>query len=268
MFHLLDESLEEFLRTAVPLPAREIDISFAAPDKDWAAKVSRPTINLYLWDVRRNLKDSELGMVEVRDSTGRLSRRAPLPRIDCRYLVTAWTADVRDEHSLLGAALVALLKYSELERPYLKGAYQDIEPVPAIEMGAGDGRDNSDFWSALGGQFKPGLDLTVTATVDAALLTPAGPPVERLTITTTTTAAPAAAGVPADPPTPTDGGAADARTYVAGRSEHPAGTPVSTDHGATTVAADGTYLVPAEPGDEVRVEGDVVGQVGDSGPVR
>ena len=55
MFHLLDESLEDFLRTTVPLPAREIDVSFDAPDKDWAAKVSRPTINLYLWDVRRNV---------------------------------------------------------------------------------------------------------------------------------------------------------------------------------------------------------------------
>lgn len=255
MFHLLDDSLEDFLRTTVPLPAREIDISFAAPDKDWSAKVSRPTINLYLWDVRRNLKDSELGMVEVRGPDGRLNRRPPLPRVDCRYLVTAWTADVRDEHSLLGAALVALLKHSQLERRFLKGAYQDVEPVPAIEIGAGDSQDNSDFWSALGGQFKPGLDLTVTATVDAALLTPVGPPVERLTITTTTTNA-------------ADGTAAsDGRTYVGGRSERPAGTPVSTNHGATAVGADGTFLVPAEPGDEVRVEGSAVGHVGESGAV-
>jgi hypothetical protein len=248
MFHLLDESLEEFLRTAVPLSPREIDISFAAPDKDWAAKVSRPTINLYLWDVRRNLVDGELGVVEVRDADGRRSRRPPLPRVDCRYLVTAWTSDVRDEHSLLGAALVALLRHSELERQYLRGAYQDIETVPSIEIGAGDGRDNSDFWSALGGQFKPGLDVKVTATVDATLLTPAGPPVERLTITTS------------------DGGAADGRTYVGGRSERPEGTVVSTPHGATTVGADGTFLVPAEVGDEVRVEGAVVGRVADRGP--
>lgn len=253
MFHLLDESLEDFLRTTVPLPSREIDISFAAPDKDWAAKVSRPTINLYLWDVRRNLVDGELGMVEVRDADGRLSRRPPLPRVDCRYLVTAWTADVRDEHSLLGAALVALLRHSEVERRFLKGAYQSIEPVPEIKISAGDGRDNSDFWSALGGQFKPGLDVTVTATVDAVLLTPAGPPVERLTIITSTTG---------------DGGPADERTYIGGRTERPEGTPVTTDHGATAVGADGTFLVPGEEGDEVRVEGAVVGRVGDKGALR
>jgi len=250
MFHLLDESLEDFLRTTVPLPAREIDVSFDAPDKDWAAKVSRPTINLYLWDVRRNVADGELGMVEVRDGAGRVSRRPPLPRVDCRYLVTAWTADVRDEHSLLGAVLVAFLRHSDLERRYLKGAYQDIEPVPSLKISADDGRDNSDFWSALGGQFKPGLDVTVTATVDAVLLTPAGPPVERLTIITS------------------DGAAAGGRTYIGGRSEHPEGTPVSTDHGATTVGADGTFLVPGEAGDEVRVEGAVVGRVGETGGVQ
>ena len=44
--------------------------------------------------------------------------------------------------------------------------------------------------------------------------------------------------------------------------------PVSTDHGATTVGADGTFLVPGESGDEVRVEGAVVGRVGDAGAVR
>lgn len=35
MLHLLDESLEHFLRTAVPLPPKEIDVSFEAPDRDW-----------------------------------------------------------------------------------------------------------------------------------------------------------------------------------------------------------------------------------------
>ena len=30
--------------------------------------------------------------------------RPPQPRVDCRYLVTAWTSEVRDEHRLLGDA--------------------------------------------------------------------------------------------------------------------------------------------------------------------
>src|SRR5215469_724524 len=120
MLNLLDESLEEFLRVVVPLPRREIEVSFEAPDKDWAAKVAKPTINLYLWDVRRNLSERDLGVESVVDDDGQVLLRAPLPRVDCRYLVTAWTSDIRDEHSLLGNALAAILRYPELERQYLQ----------------------------------------------------------------------------------------------------------------------------------------------------
>jgi hypothetical protein len=182
MLNLLDESLEEFLRAVVPLPKREIDISFDAPDKDWSARVSRPTINMYLWDVRRNVSERELGLETVHDENGRPHRRTPLPRVDCRYLVTAWTSDTRDEHSLLGATMAALLLHDEIEAEYLQGVYRDVRPVPSIEIAAGDGRENSDFWSALGGQLKPGLDLVVTVTVDAALRAVAGPPTETITV--------------------------------------------------------------------------------------
>lgn len=250
MLNLLDESLEEFLRATVPLPRREIDVSFAAPDKDWSARVSRPTINLYLWDVRRNLSERDLGVETVPDSAGRPHLRAPLPRVDCRYLVTAWTTDIRDEHALLGATLSALLLHHELDREYLQGSYRDVSPVPRIEVGAGDGKDNSDFWSALGGQLKPGLDLTVTATVDSALLVPVGPPVERYTVTTRR-----ADGEP------------EHRLFVGGRTEEPPGTLVSTAHGATEVGEDGTYVVPAEVGDEVSVDGELRHRVDDAAVV-
>src|SRR5438093_1211477 len=105
MLNLLDESLEEFLRATVPLPKREIDVSFAAPDKDWSSRISRPTINLYLWDVRRNVSERDHGIETVPDRNGRPARRQPLPRVDCRYLITAWTSDIGDEHALLGATL-------------------------------------------------------------------------------------------------------------------------------------------------------------------
>jgi hypothetical protein len=181
MLHLLDDSLEAFLRAAVPLPVREIDVAFDTPDKEWAARVSRPTVNLYLWDVRRNVStryfNADTGAGEGND---RSHRRGRVFRVDCRYLVTAWTSDVRDEHALLGATLAALLRHTELEREYLQGAYRDVVRVPLIEVGADDGRDDSGLRSALGGRLKPGLDLTVTATVDAALLNSAGPPADPL----------------------------------------------------------------------------------------
>jgi hypothetical protein len=180
MLHLLDESLETFLRAVVPLPARDVDVVFDAPDGTWAAGVSRPTVNLYLWDVRPNLAEREWGQELIEHENGRRSRREPLPRVDCRYLVTAWTTEVQDEHSLLGNVLAALLLHPTIDPAHLQGPLAVVRPLPTIHLRSGDGAENSDFWSALGGQLKPGLDLVVTATVDAALLVPAGPPVQEV----------------------------------------------------------------------------------------
>jgi hypothetical protein len=179
MLHLLDETLEAFFRAAVPLAEREVDVSFDAPDRDWGGAVTRPTVNLYLWDVRRNSDEREAGMQVVEDGDGRKHRRPPLPRIDCRYLVTAWTSDLRDEHALLGAVLETLLVSSEIAPEHLQGAYAPVRPLPSLQLVPADGSEKSDFWSALGGQLKPGLDLLVTATADAATRRAAGPPVER-----------------------------------------------------------------------------------------
>ena len=250
MLNLLDESLEEFLRAVVPLPKREVDISFDAPDKDWSARVSRPTINMYLWDVRRNITDRQFGVETVHDEHGKPHRRFPLPRVDCRYLVTAWTSDMRDEHSLLGATMSALLLHNEIDAQYLAGSYRDVQPVPTIEIASGDGRDNSDFWSALGGQLKPGLDVKVTATVDSAILLPVGPPVHRYSIITS-------AG----------GEMSSERLFVGGETTEQPGTIISTEHGAAEVGQDGRFFVPAEIGDKVKVDGTTRGEVGQTGPV-
>jgi hypothetical protein len=181
MLHLLDETLETFLRTVVPLPARDVDLAFEAPDGEWSAALSsKPTVDLYLWDIRPNLAEREYGEVIVEEPDGSRSRRPPLPRVDCRYLVTAWTSEVRDEHSLLGGVLAALLLHPVIEAEHLQGVLAEVRPLPGLRLRSGDGSENSDFWSALGGQLKPGLDLVVTVTLDATLRTPAGPPVETV----------------------------------------------------------------------------------------
>ena len=184
MLNLLDESLESFLRAAVPLSPHEVDISFTAPDRDWGARVTRPTVNVFLWDVRRNLGEQDAGLQPQRGPNGRLVRREPFPRIDCRYLVTAWTSEVRDEHSLLGAVLRTCLLNPVLPVPHIPAVYRDVEPPPTLRDGMPDGKDTADFWAAIGGQLKPALDLVVTATVDTSRDFWAGPPVEEVTLET------------------------------------------------------------------------------------
>jgi hypothetical protein len=186
MLHLLDETLEAFLRAVVPLPARDVDVAFAAPDGEWSAALSsRPTVDLYLWDIRPNLSERDFGEMIVEEADGRKFRRNPLPRIDCRYLITAWTSEVRDEHSLLGDVLAALLLHPVIPAEHLQGVFTSVRPLPSLTLRAGDGSENSDFWSALGGQLKPGLDLVVTVTIDSALRAVTGPPTEKLEVRAT-----------------------------------------------------------------------------------
>ncbi|HSL56673.1 MAG TPA: DUF4255 domain-containing protein [Acidimicrobiales bacterium] len=165
LLHLLDRSLEKYLRAAVPLDPREVDVAFEAPDTEWSAKITRPTVNLFLYDVRRSSTHARAGF-EVTEVDGTLLRRQVAPRVEFRYLVTAWTADHRDEHQLLGALLVSLLASRELPREHLEGSLAAGTDLPILEMASSSGRDQVDLWKALDGQLKPGLELIATVPVD------------------------------------------------------------------------------------------------------
>lgn len=239
MLNLLDEGLEAFLRAEVPLARNSIDVSFAAPDRDWGAGVTRPTINLFLWDVRRNLSERESGMALTEQGAGR-AWRPPLPRVDCRYLVSAWTSETPDEHALLGAVLATLLRHDEIAAQYLPSAYAEVRPLPTLVVAADSG-DQSDFWSAVGGQLKPGLDLRITTTVDSAAASAAGPPVLQYDISVRGDGS-------QDPP----------RHFVVGSDNRSdtVGARVVSPRGSAVVAPHGTYLLAAQAGDEVTVDSD------------
>lgn len=175
MLHLLDASMEEFLRREVPLDDR-VDVAYDAPDNEWRSRVTRPTINLFVWDIRRNQYESQGGMDLVERDNERFHRPTP-PRIDFRYLITTWTSEIRDEHQLLGAILMACLRQPLIPLAYLQGALAEVRPVPRMQVARFDGAESSEFWSSMGGQLKASLDVIVTATVDASVMVKAGPPI-------------------------------------------------------------------------------------------
>ena len=84
-----------------------------------------------------------------------------------------------------------------IQPEHLKGPFATVRPLPTVLLRSGDGSENSDFWSALGGQLKPGLDITVTATVDAAAVIEAGPPVAEIEIRAVPPEPPPARSAPA-----------------------------------------------------------------------
>lgn len=253
MLHLLDQALETFLRSTLPSELREIDVAFDAPDGDWGAGLTRPTVNLFLRDVRRNLAERSAGR-QLADHDGQRVWQVPPPRADCRYVVTAWTSEVDDEHRLLGEVLTVLLRASELPSEHLPDALRTVPPPPSLTVAASGGDDQADFWSALGGQLKPGLDLTVTATVDTAATREAGAEVVQ-----------AGVGI-VDLTTPRR---SDRRTVAGRAARDTAGCVVRSPRGHAVVGDDGRFVIRADVGDEVVVESDppARGVVPESGAV-
>lgn len=240
MLQQLDESLESFLRAEVPLSRDEVDVAFEAPDPDWGAGITKPTVNCYLWDIRRSAAQSEAGKM-LRERNGQKVWVDPLPRVSFRYMVTAWTNEVRDEHQLLGAIMTALLPTIVLPEEHLKGSLRNLRPQPMLTISGHDSTDFTEFWSALEGKLKPGLDLVVTATVDAAIIKAAGPPTEGMALSFDDK---------------NEGGKASSRRIVKGRVLDPAGVGVAVlgPRGSAVVGADGVFQVSAQPGDELIVE--------------
>jgi hypothetical protein len=180
----------------------------------------------------------------------------PEPRIAFRYLLTAWTTEVSDEHRLLGSVLTTLLPHRVIGEQYLIGALVDQRPLPTLKAARSDSKDFADFWSAIDGKLKPGLDIQITATVSGAQSRPSGPPTEQVTYRV---------GDRTETPRISE------RRIVAGEVSDPeaVGAAVWSPRGATVVDAEGRFTVSAFPGDEIIIETKKRKKVtvGDSGSV-
>lgn len=165
VIHDVDESLRRLLRRDA-LNGSDVEVAFDAPTKEWAAARNTPSVDVYLYDIRENLRRRDVMYEEVRDEDGRvLARRPPPRRFDLSYLLTAWTQRPEDEHRLLAACLGCFLRYEVLPEEVLAGALadQDRPALVHIALPPAEDRNISDVWSALGGELKPSLDLVVTA---------------------------------------------------------------------------------------------------------
>ncbi|WP_328467067.1 DUF4255 domain-containing protein [Streptomyces sp. NBC_00448] len=179
MIHEVDEVLRGLLSGGA-LAGTGVDIAFEAPTRDWAARRNAPTIDAYLYDIREDVARRERGAVAVRDERGIVLRRRQPPRwYRLSYLVTAWTKQPQDEHRLLSAVLSTLLPHEVLPPEELTGALAALGlTVPLTVAGSQtDSRSFAEIWSALGGELKPSLDVTVTAPFPAYPEYDAGPPV-------------------------------------------------------------------------------------------
>lgn len=179
MIHDVDESLKALVRRDV-LNGADVDLSFEAPTKEWAGKRQRPTLSIFLYDVREDLSRRFHGRDEVRNESGIVVDRIMPPRFfKMSYLITAWTERAEDEHRVLSAVLNQFLKSDAIPSDVLVGTLVEYprHVRATIALPPPQDRSIADIWSALGGELKPSLDLVVTAPFRPDRHFEVGPPV-------------------------------------------------------------------------------------------
>ena len=183
VIHEVDEALQSLIREEA-LNGSDVEVSFDAPSKDWASRRNAPTVNLYLYDIREDLRRRERGLINEYDEHGHIAaRRLPPRHFKLSYLITAWTQRPQDEHRLLSAVLSCFLRHERLPDHVLTGALTKMAlPVPiTVALPPPEDRSFADVWSALGGELKPSLDIVVCAPTDTGQTMYAGPPVTEET---------------------------------------------------------------------------------------
>jgi hypothetical protein len=164
----LDEALRDLLVRDLPIANNEVDIAFDQPTRDWASRLSRPTLNLFMHDMRENnrLRTQQPYLNNSFSATSATVGPNPV-RLDVHYMVTAWANDPGDEHRLLGRTLMVLYRYHSLPEELRYGQLDMPDFDVLVKVAQYDQRDiRREIWSMLDNEMRPIIDLTLTLAIE------------------------------------------------------------------------------------------------------
>lgn len=172
MFQEVDEVLRQLLIRDIPVKNGEVDIVFDQPKREWSARLTRPTLNIFLHNIHENLqlRHSQQWLTEQNKDGTVTQRRSPV-RVNLHYLITAWANEPEDEHNLLARSLMVLFRQPHLPEELLPESLQD-QAVPVRILVAQEEstlRNLADIWSTLDNELKAGITVIVTLTLDPYL---------------------------------------------------------------------------------------------------
>ncbi len=168
----LDDVLRQFLIRELPIRNGEVEVLFDQPKREWSSRLSRPTVNIFLYDVRENqkLRQARPMFDIVHNADGTVSKRPKAARLDLHYMITAWAADPEDEHRLLSRTLLALFRYPHLPEELLPESLLN-QPAPIHIMVAqyDEFRNATDVWQVMDNEMRPAIACIITLAFDPHL---------------------------------------------------------------------------------------------------
>lgn len=170
MINDLDKTLERIIYTKGNINRGDVDIVFDTPDREWATRLGRPTLNCWAFDLRENMK-----LRSMERQVGRNGNMAtvlfPSIRMDVSYLITAWARKMEDEHQLIWRALGALKSTPVIPPGEAEGLlrYQKKD-IPLLVATPSDHPVNlADLWGVLDNVMHLGFTMVATLELDTSL---------------------------------------------------------------------------------------------------
>jgi hypothetical protein len=168
MLEDLDETIRQMLVAEIPIKNGEVEISFDQPKREWSARLSRPTLNLFLYDVRENnvLRQHQWERLPG-NGDGRIQLKRMPFRVDCTYMLTSWASVPEDEHRLLTRSLLALFRFPVLPEERLVGSLQNPPFEIQARLAGHDRLTNpAEVWASLDNEIRPSVSYVVTLALD------------------------------------------------------------------------------------------------------
>lgn len=179
MFADVDETLRLLLTADMPIERNEIDISFDRPTREWSSRLSKPTLNIFLADIRE-LRDFRSEQVDVQRAANGAVKRRPVRHVDLTYLVTAWAREPADEHRVLAAAMASMYRQYRVPAELLQGPLLSARAPLLVRIMPPDYLVKpADFWGAMDNELHASLTWVATAPIDP--WTPLESPLVRTT---------------------------------------------------------------------------------------
>ncbi|HEY7050879.1 MAG TPA: Pvc16 family protein [Mycobacterium sp.] len=185
MLDQVDELIRAVLMRDVAGLVSADQVGFQPPDDDWrktVANLGRSAVSVYLVDLRENraLRDPSW---RLEFHAGQPRRRPGLLRVDCHYLISAWSPAAHtpavdatlEEHAVLYGVMAALARANPLNpsRVYPPGSTVVDELIRdadlPVQVVSADGWPKlTEFWGTMGtnSRAKPAIWYTVTVPVD------------------------------------------------------------------------------------------------------
>ncbi|MEM7536647.1 MAG: DUF4255 domain-containing protein [Chloroflexota bacterium] len=170
MIDQLDDALEQLFVQGIPITNQEVDISFEQPTRSWSSRLSRPSINIFMHDIRENASLRGLNPIYNTEYYGTSHASVSMRPVafNIHYVITAWANEPSDEHRILSRIMAVLVRERQMPDDLLSTYLPEYTETGVQFMVAQyETKINPrDMWTVMDNEIRPSVDLIATISIN------------------------------------------------------------------------------------------------------